>query len=208
MSKFIGWTDVEIAAKEMAGNWQKFTCFAWSRGFGLEDADRWAIFYTSGRDAGLLDQSNHEEIEKRLAPFMEADDPDVVAESHSHWAVGYVDGFSVRVYGKGGEITTAFKEFCGIKARLEDYPILDEEDYSKREYEATLENYRSEMWGIEKELPEGWDSEVYSWFGDNGQDRFTENRDDQGGYADREKITEALQALGLLPSMIVERGKR
>jgi len=70
----------------------------------------------------------------------------VVHETHSHWAVGYLDGYSIRVYGKDGGITDAFNEFCRIKERLDDYPILNESDYSEREYEATLENYRSEMW--------------------------------------------------------------
>jgi len=44
---------------------------------------------------------------------------------------------------------------------------------------------------------------VYSWFSDHGQDCFIENRDDRGGYAPREKIIEALQNLGLLPSVVV-----
>lgn len=208
MSQFIDWTDVETAANDTVGNWQKFNCFAWHRGHDLDDADRWAIFYTSGRDAGLLDQSNHEQFAKALAPFMEADDPDVVAESHNHWAVGYLDGFSIRAFDKNGGITDAFRAFARLKAKLADYPILNEEDYSQREYEATLENYSSEMWAMKKELPEGWEGEVYSWFSDNGHGRYTENRDDQGGYAPREKITEALQDLGLLPSMVFEGGKR
>ena len=46
-------------------------------------------------------------------------------------------------------------------------------------------------------MPEGWEAEVYGWFSDNGLDEFTENRDDRGGWAPREKIIEALQALGL-----------
>jgi hypothetical protein len=208
MRSTIDWTDVESAAKEAAGNWRKFSCFAWHRGYDLEDADCWTIFYTSGRDAGLLDQSNHAEIAKLLAPFMEGDDPDVVAESHSHWAVGYLDGFSVRVFRKDGKITEAFTEFCRIKERLDDYPILNEEDYSEREYGATLENYRIGMWATEKELPEGWESEVYSWFSNHGQDCYTENTDDQGGWAPREKITEALHSLGLLPTLVIERGKQ
>jgi hypothetical protein len=57
MSNTIDWTDPETAAKEAAGNWRKFSCFAWHRAYKLQDADRWAIFYTSGRDAGLLDQT-------------------------------------------------------------------------------------------------------------------------------------------------------
>ncbi len=201
----INWTNVEATARELAGNWQKFTCFAWHRGYELEDADKWAIVYTSGRDSGLLAQSNHDEIAKRLEPFTEGDDPDVVAESHSHWAVGYVDGYSIRVFGKDGSITDAFLEYARIQNQRADYPVLNEEDYSQREYDATLENYRSEMWGIEKELPEGWESEVFSWFCDNGHDRFTENRDDQGGWAQREKIIEALQGVGLLPTVVVKR---
>ena len=203
MNNTINWTGVESAAKEAAGNWQQFSCFSWHRGYGLGDADQWAIFYTSGRDAGLLAESNHTEIAKLLALFTEGDDPDVVAESHSHWAVGYLDGFSIRVYGKDGGITDAFTEFCRIKERMDDYPILSESDYSEREYAATLENYRSEMWAINKELPEGWEAEVYSWFSDHSHDQFTENRDDQGGWA-REIITDALQELGLLPSVVVQ----
>ena len=157
------------------------------------------IWYTSHRDAGLLAQSNEQAINKRLEPFTEGDDPDLVFESHSHWAVGHVDGFSLRVFKPDGSITPAFEEFCRIKEELEGYPVLDESDYSDREFEATLENYREELWRLRDQLPEGWEAEVYSWFGDNGQDRFTENRDDQGGWAPKEKIVEALEALDLYP---------
>lgn len=206
MQQSIDWSDVEAAATQLAGNWREFDSFAWSRGHDLEDADQWAIFYTSGRDAGLLAQSNHAEIAKRLQPFIDGDDPDVVAESHSHWAVGHIDGFSIRVHRTDGGVTEAFEAFCWIKQELEDYPVLNEGDYSDREYEATLENYRSEMWAAKRELPAGWESEVYAWFGDNGRDRYTENRDDQGGWAPRERITEALRELGLLSAVVVVGG--
>jgi hypothetical protein len=199
----IDWSDVEGAAKELAGNWRSFDSFAWSRGYYVEDADQWAIWYTSHRDAGLLAQSNEAAINTRLEPFTEGGDPDLVFETHSHWAVGHVDGFSIRVYRQDGTITEAFREFCSIKEQLEDYPVLDEADYSNREYEATLENYRTEMWRY-KNLPEGWEGEVFSWFSDNGKERYIENRDDQGGYAPQEKIIEALQDLGLWPNELVE----
>jgi hypothetical protein len=141
----LDWSNVEAAAKQLAGNWRNFDSFAWSRGSDLEDRDRWCIWYTSHRDARLLEQSNETAITDRLRPFSEGDDPDLVFESHSHWAVGYLKGFSVRVY-RDGSITAAFKEFCRIKEALDDYPILDDEDYTAREYEATLENYCNEMW--------------------------------------------------------------
>src|ERR1700722_12385570 len=118
----IGWTDIESAATRLAGNWQHFDSFAWSRAFNLEDAERWAVSYTSSRDAGLLEQSNEIAFNDRLRPFSAGDDSDVVFERHSHWASGYVDGFSIRVYGPDGSITPAFEEFCRIKEALEDYP--------------------------------------------------------------------------------------
>src|SRR6266404_7872656 len=98
-TKEIDWTDIESAAKEMAGNWQRIDNFAWERGYHLADADQWVVWYTSSRDAGLLEQSNEAEINKRLKPFSEGADPDLVFEQHYHWAVGYLTGFSIRVYG-------------------------------------------------------------------------------------------------------------
>lgn len=196
----IDWKDVKSAAEKLAGNWRNFDSFSWSRGYDLEDADSWFIFYTSNRDSGLLDLSNEKSIREHLKPFTEGDDPDVVAETHGHWAVGYTEGFSVRVRNTDGTITPAFGEYCRIQQALEDYPILNEDDYSDREYDATLENYRGEMWRLRDELPEGWEGKVYSWFSDNGHEEFTENTDDRGGWAGEEVIVEALHSLGLRPT--------
>ena len=119
---------------------------------------------------------------KRWSPSPKGDDPDVVLETHDHWAVGHVDGFSIRVY-RNGEITEAFKTYHDLMEQMDGYPILDEEDYSNREYEATLENISDAAWRVKHEydLPEGWESEVFSWFWDHRQSA-VENRDDQGGY--------------------------
>src|SRR5258708_1182712 len=124
----------------------------------------WAIIYTHNRDSGLLDQSNAQVIAEALEPFTEGDDPDVVFESHTHWAAGYVDGFSIRVI-RGGQITEAFKVYHELAERMADYPILDEAAYSNREYEATLENIPLAAWRLKNqyEFPEGWEGEVYSW---------------------------------------------
>lgn len=194
----IDWSDLEAAAKVLAGNWREFDSFSWHRGYDLDDSDNWALVYTSNRDSGLLDQSNEQAINKTLEKYTEGDDPDLVFETHSHWAVGHVDGFSIRVYRPDGSITPAFEELCKIQERLDDYPLLDESDYSERELEATLENYRSEIGPYRSDLPDGWESEVYRYFSDNGEDRYIENRDDQGGWAPREALVEALIDLGLL----------
>jgi hypothetical protein len=131
-----------------------------------------------------------------MEPFTDTDDPDVVMESHSHWAVGHVDGFSISVY-RNGEITDAFKAYHDLSEQLADYPILDEEDYSEREVEATLENITDAAWRVkgEYELKDGWESDVYSWLSDN-RSGSVENRDDQGGYPEEDDLRAAFDALG------------
>jgi hypothetical protein len=190
----------------MAGNWRQFASFIWDRGCRLTDADKWMIFYTSHRDAGLLAQSNHKVIAERLAPFIVGDDPDLVFECHFHFAFRYVDGLSLRVYRADCSITDVFREFCRIKKQLDDLLILDEQDYSRREYEATLENYREAMGQLKDGLPQGWEAKVYSWYCDHGQDRYIENRDDHGSHAPREAILAALHDLGLVPNVVVKKG--
>jgi len=184
------------AAKEAAGNWKRFKCFVWYRRRDLKDPDNWAIIYTSHRDSGLVAQSNAYVIAEAMKPFTETDDPDVVFESHDHHLVGHADGFSVRVY-RDGKITKAFKAYYALTDRLADYPILDEEDYSRREYDATLENITDAAWRMKHEydLPHGWESEVYSWLSDH-RSRSVENRDDLGGYPEEDDLRAAFDALG------------
>ena len=76
----------------------------------------------------------------------------MVFESHSHWAVGHVDGFSVRVFHGNGEITEAFTTYHELAERMADYPILDESDYSERELDATLSNIKEAAWRLKNEF--------------------------------------------------------
>lgn len=196
----LGELEIDEAAKKAAGNWQEFTCFVWFRDREVEDADQWAVIYTHHRDSGLLDQSNASFIAKALEPFTEGDDPDLVFESHSHWAVGHIDGFSVRVF-KDGKVTEAFERYHELAERMDDYPILDESDYSERELEATLENIEDAAWRLKNdfELPDGWGGEVYSWLSDNESSE-VENTDDQGGYPEEDALRRAFDSLGYSPA--------
>lgn len=193
----LGTMTLEDAAKEAVGNWKKFDSFVWWREREMDDADRWAIVYTSNRDSRLIEQSNSAVIAKTLEALTEGDDPDVVAERHSHWLVGFVDGYSIRVYDDHGNITEAFKTYFGLLEQMEAYPLLDESDYSDREYEATLENLDLAAWKVKREyvLPDGWESAVYSWLSDNDPAEI-ENRDDQGGWPSEESLRAAFEALG------------
>ena len=192
----LGTMDLEEAATKAAGNWKRFNSFVWFRDRELEDADQWSVIYTHNRDSRLLDQSNALVITKALNPFTEGDDPDLVFESHSHFAVGHVSGFSVRVFDATGEITPAFRAYHELAERLDDYPILDESDYSNREYEATLDNIKDAAWRLRGEfkLPEEWQSEVYSWLSDNDSSEI-ENRDDQGGCPSEKALRGAFRSL-------------
>lgn len=187
---------VEEAAATAAGNWKEFNCFWWSRSHELDDADNWAIIYTHHRDSRLLDLSNAEVIEREMWAFTDGDAPDVVFESHDHFAFGHVDGFSLRVF-KGDEVTSAFEKYHELLERLDDYPVLDESDYCNREYEATLTNIEEAAWRLKNEydLPDDWTTEVYSWLFDHESSE-VDNRDDQGGYPSEEALQRAMVGLG------------
>lgn len=128
-------SNVEQAAKDLAGNWHTFQSFGWSDKPAC--ADECAIVYLSTRDSEALEKSNEASILAALKPYLgwiDGDDDDCEQQSHNHWAVGYVDGIVIRCT-RDGQVTPAFRVLHALAMRLADYPILDEEDFSRREYE-------------------------------------------------------------------------
>ena len=194
----LGEMELVAAAKAAAGNWKTFESFAWHR--DLNDADQWTIIYTHNRDSGLLDQSNTAAIDKAMEPFLGGD---VASEHHYHWACGWIDGYSIRVY-RRGRITKAFKAYHELARRMADYPLLDESDYSSREYEATIDNLADASWKLKNEyqLPRHWEGDVYDWLADNNSGAL-ENRDDQGGYPSDDQLRAAFEALGYGQAQLV-----
>jgi len=184
---------IDDLAKETANNHNKFKCFAWFD--RPEDHENFAIFYTHNRDSGLLELSNASEIEKLLGK--EEFEEDIRFESHMHFAVGYVDGFAIRCLNKDGTATKAFHCLVEIANRLNNYPVLNEEDYSEREWHATLENIGNNGCQLLDDPPDGWEGMVLNWLWENNQSA-VENVDDQGGYPSKDEIKEALIALKLL----------
>lgn len=186
-------------AQDKAGNWKRMKSFMWFRESEIRDSDNWAIIYTHNRDSGLLDRSNAGVIGKAMMPFTDNDDddPDVVMESHSHFLVGWIAGFSIRCLSSDGKPTEAFAQYAELHNAMDQYPILDEEDYSNREYEATVENLGDAARSFKDEyvLPDGWKYEVYSWLSENNCGE-VENKSDQGGYPSQESLRRAFAALG------------
>ena len=195
MATRLGELTLEEAAQQAAGNWKSFDHFVWFRQ-DIEDADDWCIIYNQHRDSGLIDESNAQVIQRELTKFTESDDPDVVPERHDHYLVGWLEGFSIRVF-RNGEVTPAFTQYMELQNALEDYALLDDEDYSRREYEATIENIADCAWRLKHhyDLPEDWQQAVYSWLSDNECSKI-ENTDDQGGYPSEEALQAAFEALG------------
>ena len=136
----LGTLELEEAAAKAAGNWKRFDSFVWFRDRELDDADQWSVIYTHNRDSGLLDQSNAHVISQAMESFTDTDDPDVVFESHSHWAVGHVDGFSLRVFNAIGEITSAFRAYHELGERLDDYPESEVYSWLSDDRSGEIEN--------------------------------------------------------------------
>jgi hypothetical protein len=183
-------------ALKAVSNWREFGSFGWSRAYdgSLEDPDLWTIVYTKNRDSGLTAQSNAAQIDKALEVY---DESTVIGERHSHWACGWIDGYAILVFDSNWHLTPAFLTYAQLQHRLENYPILNEDDQSEREYTATLENIAdvirsSNVW--EQIDPDQLDQichDVFSYFWDNDQSQ-VENRDDRGGYPDKKATVNAL----------------
>lgn len=93
----------------------------------------WLVAYDTHRDAKTLERSNWNCFSKALRdlPAVKAwpgDDCPVTIERASHWAVGWIDYLLVNP-----ACPEAIAEAERLLARLENYPILDEEDYSNEE---------------------------------------------------------------------------
>ena len=184
--------DVEEAAKAIVQNWKKQSNFVLFD--EPKDSENYAIVYTHSRDSSLLEESNAAVIEKKMTPYLEAEDPDIETFESSHWAVGWLRGYMIRVY-RDGEITPAFRACHEVMVQKEDYPILDETDYSQRQHDALVENVSSYWKRGDYELPEGWVDAVINWLEENKSEEL-ENVDDEGPCPSDEAIVEAFEAIG------------
>jgi hypothetical protein len=101
------------------------------------------------RDSGLLTESNWEAQNKILLPLAdlvpevehpnEVTWPSVGIVREHHWAVGWVEWVAVHPSN-----TEAVQKAEELATRLDSYPVLDEDDFSRREYEA-VRNYWEEL---------------------------------------------------------------
>lgn len=167
-----------------------------------ENPDTWTIGpMILQRDSELLEESNCAALKKALTKLAE-ERPELAGmwsiQTHNHWGCGWVEQICFQLIDKKGVLTPFYEWLYEWYAKLDDYPIADEEDLNEREHEATISNIGSAGWGLRNgKEPEEWEREVYRWFLNNDEDA-VENRDMRGGYPSREQMTKALRALGWL----------
>lgn len=189
-------SDLESFAAHLAGNWSTFQSFAWHD--KPVNARQCGIVITHNRDSSLLEQSNAAAV----AAALRASDPDgtyLREHSASHWAVGWVEGWEIRVYDDAGNITPPVKALCDLSNALADYPVLDDEDVSAREHAAALENIGDVgRRYVADDAPEGWAGEVFAWLWDNDQSELEDDGQGNGAYPSDDAVRDALGALGYI----------
>jgi hypothetical protein len=91
----------------------------------------------------------------------------------------------------------AFHTYHGLIEQLDGYPVLDEADYSSREYEAALDNIEDAAWRIKStyDLTDGWEAEAYEWLWSH-RPGAVENKDDRGAYPSERDLLDAFNGLG------------
>lgn len=173
-------------------------CFLSAYHPASQQPDQWVLGpVILHRDSGLLEQSNSRVLLRRLESLPEFEE---VWEVHElgHWAVGWVKHLSFQLFDEGGTKPTAI--YVWLRewfAKLEDYPLADEDDYSALECEATYENVKSavSMYRYRYLGDRDLDHEaIHTWLQENTPNAL-DNRDDQGGWPSDEAIAQAVEAL-------------
>ena len=123
-------------------------------GLALPDQQQWLVVpVIQTRDSEPLEQSNFATALKMLDP--DEDSEDVETHSFNHWGPGWFDIIIVK------PDTPAAKTAEEIEASLADYPVLDDEDYSRREWEKHSEWVEQELqrvvWANDGELADDID---------------------------------------------------
>ena len=84
------------------------------------------------RDSDILEQSNFDNALKQLGGVSDT----VFVIRNGHWAVGWVEWIAIHE-----SDTEAIATGENIEQKISDYPVLDEEDYSQREYDYAVDTW-------------------------------------------------------------------
>lgn len=99
--------------------------------FGEDREGGWALLLTRHRESDSLTESNWAVALEELG----GEGENVLVENLRDWAVGWVELLLVKVLGEEGTMTPEAEKAMDILTRLEQYPVLDETDFCRRELE-------------------------------------------------------------------------
>ncbi|WP_454650721.1 hypothetical protein [Bradyrhizobium liaoningense] len=112
-------TDLEIFEPAHLKRWTMPRCYV---------GDVWPAYYSAGvgqsRDSDALERSNFRCMLKAIGGESET----VTVVRESHWAVGWVEWIAIHQ-----DDETALRKADQIKGELEDYPVINEDDWSSEE---------------------------------------------------------------------------
>ena len=145
------------------------------------------------RDSDLLDESNWDCAELTFTERCGDESVESGWEIHrfGHWACGWLEIIIVDTESPALDVALE------IRAALEDYPALDESDFSNREYTASCENIESIAGRFADDLPQGWAKQVLGWLWDHNEQQ-CEPVDGDGAWPEESACLTAMAALGLL----------
>lgn len=150
---------------------------------GVENPDEWVML------EGYKDMMSHRD-ESNMEVVLED-----LKKSYAEFLIEHRGEYAVRVY-ENGEPTNAYNYLYDIIAALSDYPVLDDEDVSRREFEATIDSIESNGSGVIADVvPSDWSKQVFDWLWDNNQEAL-EPDTDGSVWVPEEAIKEAVEALG------------
>jgi hypothetical protein len=158
-------------------------------GLGLRSQQDWLVVPTGrNRDSDLLTLSNFDAALK----MMGGEDDDCEVHRFGHWANGWFEIIIVKPDTKAA--TTAGE----IEEALENYPVLDEDDWSLREYEAYVDNVENACRPmLPKDEPDNWLNEVLCYLDENELGEASRQNPEQCGLSD-DDAREALSVLGYI----------
>lgn len=141
------------------------------------------------RDSGIAEESNFKAASELLEEACGPEDRENGWEIHrfEHWGPGWYEIIVVEPGSKAQKVAE------DIAKRLEQYPLLNEDDVGEREHEETIENIKSEG-----KLDDDVAGKVCNWLWEHDPGA-VEASDGHGGYPSKKQINKALVALGIVP---------
>ena len=145
----------------------------WTRpeNYGGANPEGFIVVATRYRDSSILRESNFETAQKRIADVLGHDIEEVCElrdGSHAfpvfsimrtgHWAVGWVEYLLLAPNAP----ERAIDEARSIARNLDDYSVLDADDYSRREWDAAIESWTQGSLRERIELCAQFDVSIYA----------------------------------------------